>query len=90
MPDEIYTDVRLAAVYEIFNPPAADTVFFIDLAGKVPCRVLEMGCGTGQQARAFAERGHQVTGADPAAAMLEIARGRPDVSTPSGGRNRYL
>ncbi len=76
MPDAIYTDARLAAVYEIFNPPAADTVFFVDLAGDTPCRVLDMGCGTGQQARAFAERGHQVTGADPAAAMLEIACSR--------------
>lgn len=77
MPDAVYTDARLAAVYEIFNPPAADTDFFVDLAGRTPCRVLDMGCGTGQQARAFAERGHQVTGADPAAAMLEIARSRP-------------
>lgn len=77
MPDEIYTDARLAAVYEIFNPPAADTEFFVDLAGETPCRVLDMGCGTGQQARAFAQRGHRVTGADPSAAMLEIARSRP-------------
>ena len=77
MPDAIYTDARLAAVYEIFNPPAADTVFFVDLAGETPCGALDMGCGTGKQARAFAARGHRVIGAGPAAAMLDIASSRP-------------
>ena len=36
-----------------------------------------MGCGTGQLACEFAGRGHHVTGADPAAAMLAVARARP-------------
>ena len=36
-----------------------------------------MGCGTGLLACEFATRGYDVTGADPAAAMLAAARGRP-------------
>lgn len=36
-----------------------------------------MGCGTGVLAVALANRGHRVTGADPAEAMLAIARKRP-------------
>ncbi len=36
-----------------------------------------MGCGTGRLACEFAGRGHHVTGADPATAMLALARARP-------------
>jgi SAM-dependent methyltransferase len=36
-----------------------------------------MGCGTGRLAVALAERGHRVTGADPSAGMMRVARGRP-------------
>ena len=44
-----------------------------------------MGCGTGWLACEFAARGHQVTGADPAAAMLDVARARP-----GGDRVRWI
>jgi len=77
MPDAIYTDPRLAAVYEVLNPPAADTDFYLDLAGDAPIDVLDMDCGTGILAVEFARRGHNATGADPAAAMLQIALLRP-------------
>jgi ubiquinone/menaquinone biosynthesis C-methylase UbiE len=36
-----------------------------------------MGCGTGRLAVALAERGHRVTGADPSAGMMRVARNRP-------------
>jgi SAM-dependent methyltransferase len=74
---ESYTDPRLAAVYDPLNPPAADTAFYLELAGETPMSVLDMGCGTGRLACELAARGHRVTGADPAAAMLDIARNRP-------------
>jgi len=81
MPCASYTDPRLAAVYDTLNPPAVDTAFYLALAGTAPPvprkTVLDMGCGTGRLARDLAARGHRVTGADPAAAMLAIARGRP-------------
>lgn len=72
-----YNEARLAAVYDSLNPPAADTAFYLELAGTAPRAVLDMGCGTGWLACDFAARGHRVTGADPAGAMLDIARRRP-------------
>ena len=72
-----YADPRLAAVYDALNPAGADTAFYLGLAGDVPIRVLDVGCGTGLLACELAARGHRVTGADPAAAMLDVARRRP-------------
>jgi SAM-dependent methyltransferase len=81
MPCASYTDPRLAAVYDTLNPPAEDTAFYLDFAGTAPPAprktILDMGCGTGRLACDLAARGHRVTGADPAPAMLEIARARP-------------
>jgi ubiquinone/menaquinone biosynthesis C-methylase UbiE len=77
MPCASYTDPRLAAVYDPLNPPDDDILFYLDLAGEAPKAVLDMGCGTGRLACDLAARGHRVTGADPAAAMLDIARSRP-------------
>jgi SAM-dependent methyltransferase len=77
MPCASYTDPRLAAVYDTLNPPTPDLAFYLKLAGEAPRTVLDMGCGTGRLARDLAARGHRVTGADPAAVMLAIARGRP-------------
>lgn len=72
-----YADTRLAALYDALNPPGDDTDFYLSLPGGAPQAILDMGCGTGVLACAFAAAGHQVTGADPAAAMLAVARGRP-------------
>jgi len=72
-----YMAPRLAAVYDALNPPAADTAFYLDLAGGRPRTVLDMGCGTGWLAAELAMRGHDVTGADPAGTMLDLARIRP-------------
>jgi len=78
MPDAIFADLRLAALYDAVNDPGGpDHRFYLDLAGDVPLRVLDMGCGTGVLATALAARGHLATGADPAAGMLEVARNRP-------------
>ncbi len=77
MPCASYTDPRLAAVYDALNPPTVEDAFHLDLAGDTPCSVLDMGCGTGRLACDFAARGHRVTGADPARAMIDIARARP-------------
>ncbi len=72
-----YADTRLAALYDALNPPGDDTEFYLSLPGPPPQAILDMGCGTGVLACAFAAQGHRVTGADPAAAMLAVARGRP-------------
>jgi SAM-dependent methyltransferase len=77
MPCASYADPRLTAVYDPLNPTIAGLAFFRELAGNEPKAILEMGCGTGRLACDLAARGHRVTAADPAAAMLDIARRRP-------------
>lgn len=44
-------------------------------------RILDLGCGTGELARAIADRGAQVLGIDSAASMIDQARSRyPDLT----------
>ena len=71
--DMNYQHVRLAGVYDLDNPWGQDNDFYFGLAGPVISRVLDLGCGTGTLCCALAQRGHQVTGVDPASPMLAIA-----------------
>ncbi|MGD9682925.1 MAG: class I SAM-dependent methyltransferase [Candidatus Obscuribacterales bacterium] len=80
MPDLHYDDPRLARLYDLDSPWSIDRDFYLELAGSRPCRVLDLGCGTGLLCDAFSSRGHEVTGVDPSAAMLEIARTKPQAS----------
>lgn len=76
--DRHYTDPRLVAVYDVENGSRHDTDFYVALAAELETeRVADLGCGTGVLACELAARGHLVTGIDPAAAMLGIARARP-------------
>jgi 2-polyprenyl-3-methyl-5-hydroxy-6-metoxy-1,4-benzoquinol methylase len=68
-----YRDYRLAEVYDLDNRWAEDFEFYLTLTDSGPCSVLDLGCGTGTLCCALAQRGHQVTGVDPAAPMLAIA-----------------
>ncbi len=77
MTDAIYVDPRLAALYDALNPWGTDTDYYLKLAPGGPSRILDVGCGTGLLACAFAQGGHAVTGIDPAPAMLDVARTRP-------------
>jgi ubiquinone/menaquinone biosynthesis C-methylase UbiE len=72
-----YTDSRVAEIYDAANPLAEDGLFYLALAGSRPRTVLDLGCGTGALCCALAERGHEITGVDPAAAMLDVARRKP-------------
>ncbi len=51
--------------------------------------VLELGCGTGEDALRLAERGVEVTALDASAGMLEVAR-RKAVTGPAAERTRFL
>ena len=72
-----YQNAQIAEIYDLVNPWAQDTDFYLSLAGPRPCNVLDLGCGTGMLCCALAEHGHRVTGVDPAAAMLAVARSKP-------------
>ena len=72
-----YQQPQIAEIYDLANPWAQDADFYLSLAGLRPCSVLDLGCGTGTLCCALAERGHRVTGVDPAAAMLAVARRKP-------------
>lgn len=74
VPDAIFSDPALARLYDALNPFDDYYRGLLDLAEPGPLRVLDIGCGTGRVARALAGRGHDVTGLDPAAAMLDVAR----------------
>ena len=78
MPDLHYEDPSLAELYDLDSGWSIDRDFYLSLAGKEPRRVLDLGCGTGLLCDAYAARGHSVTGVDPARAMLDIARQKPN------------
>jgi len=78
MIDEHYRDPVLASLYDLDSGWSVDRDFYLALAGSEPKRILDLGCGTGLLCNAYAARGHVVTGADPARAMLDIARRKPN------------
>ena len=75
--NEEFSDARLAAIYDLLNPWAADNEFYLSLPRPGDASVLDLGCGTGVLACAYARRGLAVVGVDPAQPMLSIARSRP-------------
>lgn len=73
-----YDDARLAALYDLDNPPGEDHEFFRRLADEAGAeRIVDLGCGTGSLTVTFAGEGRHVVGIDPAEAMLRVARERP-------------
>ncbi len=78
MPDAIFSDARLAAIYDPLDPDRSDLAAYVAMASEFHARnVLDVGCGTGTLACLLASHGLEVTGADPAAASLDVARAKP-------------
>lgn len=78
VPDAIFADPRLARVYDPLDPDRSDLDVYAAMAAEFGARtVLDVGCGTGTLACLLARNGLDVTGVDPAAASLGVARGKP-------------
>jgi SAM-dependent methyltransferase len=77
VPDAIFAHPRLAPVYDAFDGARDDLAAYLGIVRELGAdRVLDVGCGTGCLAVLLADAGHAVTGADPAAASLEVARSK--------------
>lgn len=78
MADAIFEHPRLVATYDALEPDRGDLDAYALIADEFGARrVLDLGCGTGTFALLLAVRGIEVTGVDPAAGSLAIARGKP-------------
>jgi SAM-dependent methyltransferase len=77
MADAVFEEPRLAAIYDPLDPDRSDLDTYVVLADEAGARsVLDLGCGTGTLACLLAQRGMAVTGIDPAAASVAVARGK--------------
>jgi 2-polyprenyl-3-methyl-5-hydroxy-6-metoxy-1,4-benzoquinol methylase len=75
---EEFRHPRLAAIYDALDPDRGDLDVYLALIGELDVeRVLDVGCGTGTFALLLARRGYDVVAVDPAAASIEVARGKP-------------
>ncbi|TMV63011.1 class I SAM-dependent methyltransferase, partial [Thioclava sp. BHET1] len=73
--EQLYHDPALVSFYDLENGWGPDTEFAIG-AAQGARRILDLGCGTGSLTVELTGEDRQVTGVDPAPAMLDVARAR--------------
>ena len=80
MVDRLFSEPRLAELYDAFCEGRRDFDFYLPLVMSAKS-VLDVGCGTGELLRLAREAGHRgrLCGLDPAETMLEQARKRSDI-----------
>ncbi|WP_150461903.1 class I SAM-dependent methyltransferase [Nesterenkonia ebinurensis] len=70
-------DPEFVKLYDVENQRLWDVDFYLELVEELGAkRVLDIGCGTGVMALRLAQHRLQVTGVDPADAMIDIAERR--------------
>jgi SAM-dependent methyltransferase len=78
MVDALFTDRRLAEVYDPLDQDRSDLDAYAAMVDEFGAgSVLDIGCGTGTFACLLARRGVGVTAVDPAEASLAVARPKP-------------
>jgi SAM-dependent methyltransferase len=78
VPDPIFADGRLAALYDLLDDDRSDLDVYAGIVHELRATsVLDVGCGTGTLACRLAQLGIEVSGLDPAAASLDVARRKP-------------
>ena len=82
MPDDVFEHPRLVAIYDALDPDRSDLDVYAAIIAELGARsVLDVGCGTGTFALMLADRGIDVTGLDPAAGSLDVARAKPQAES---------
>lgn len=78
MPDRLFADPRLAAIYDHFEGDRSDLAVYRALIEELDAdTILDIGCGTGSLASLLAGAGRLVIAVDPAAASLAVAAAKP-------------
>ena len=79
MADALFGEPRLAAIYDLVEGERREDLdHYLGIAAELEARsLLDVGCGTGILACRAASQGMDVTGVDPAAASLDVARAKP-------------
>jgi SAM-dependent methyltransferase len=78
MADAVFEERRLAEIYDPLDRDRGDLVPYVAMVEEFGARsVLDIGCGTGTFACLLAGQGLTVTGVDPAAASVTVARTKP-------------
>jgi SAM-dependent methyltransferase len=77
LPDAVFDEPRLAAIYDALDPDRSDLDAYMAMIEEFGARsVIDLGCGTGVFAIALAGRGIDVIGVDPAGASIDVARAK--------------